>query len=117
AARCRARTRHARVDPVEGRSPALRRRPRAIAPEILPQRRGALGRHLSETHFGCTFGFPPGVPGGGMTLSRPPPGGATCISGSTPVGGQMTPSASPSLSLNTLELPPPTVGGSPFVSG
>ena len=26
-----------------------------------------------------------------MTLSRPPLGGATCISGSTPAGGQMTP--------------------------
>jgi hypothetical protein len=52
-----------------------------------------------------------------MTLSRPPPGGATCISGSTPVGGQMTPFDWASLSLDGAELPPPTVGGSPFVSG
>ena len=74
-------------------------------------------RHRSETHFGCTFGFPPGVPGGGMTLSRPPLGGATCISGSTPAGGQMTLFDWASLSLNGAKLPPPTVGGSPFVSG
>src|SRR5205823_1610834 len=25
-------------------------------------------------YFGCTFWSPPGAPGGGMTLSRPPPG-------------------------------------------
>jgi hypothetical protein len=42
-------------------------------------------------YFGCTFGFPPGEPGGGMTLSSPPAGGVFCISGSTPAGGHMTP--------------------------
>jgi hypothetical protein len=52
-----------------------------------------------------------------MTLSRPPLGGATSISESTPAGGQMTPFDWASLSLNGAELPPPTVGGSPFVSG
>jgi len=26
-------------------------------------------------YFGCTFGFPPGEPGGGMTFMAPPSGG------------------------------------------
>jgi hypothetical protein len=52
-----------------------------------------------------------------MTLSWPPPGGATCMSRSMPAGGQMTPFDWASLSLNGAELPPPTVGGSPCVSG
>src|SRR5262249_12193446 len=52
-----------------------------------------------------------------MPLSRPPLGGATCISRSTPDGGQMTPFDCASLSLNGAEPPPPTVGGSPLTSG
>ena len=52
-----------------------------------------------------------------MTLSWPPLGGVTSISRSTPAGGQMTPFDSESLSLKGAELPPPTVGGSPFVPG
>src|SRR5262249_44082080 len=69
------------------------------------------------TRSGCSCSSPPGVPGGGMTLSCPPPGGVTCISRSTPAGGHMTPFDWASLSLNGSELPPPTVGGSPLTSG
>jgi hypothetical protein len=69
-------------------------------------------------YFGCTFGFPPGEPGGGMILSSPPAGGVFCISGSTPAGGHMTPFESASLSLSDWEgWLRPTVGGSPFTSG
>src|SRR3954449_12431311 len=47
-----------------------------------------------------------------MTLSRPPPGGATLISGSTPAGGQITPFESASLSLRfVVELGPLAAGG------
>src|SRR5262245_4017697 len=52
-----------------------------------------------------------------MTLSFPPPGGVTCMSRSTPAGGQITPFDWASLSLRGSELPPPTVGGSPLTSG
>src|SRR3954471_1030657 len=58
-------------------------------------------------YLGCTLGSPPGVPGGGMTFSCPPPGGATRISESTPAGGQITPFESASLSLRLVELAPP----------
>src|SRR5262245_40192346 len=87
------------------------------------QRRTVIGTTRAATsardaYFGCTLGSPPGVPGGGMTLSRPPSGGATCISRSTPAGGQMMPFDCASLSLNGCEPPPPpTVGGSPLTSG
>src|SRR3984893_8716739 len=91
----------------------------------LPAQAGRAVRHPIENiaccegaYLGCTFGSPPGVPGGGRTLSRPPPGGGTCICGSTPVGGQMTPFDCASLSLRGSELfPSPTVGDSPFTSG
>src|SRR4030088_2616658 len=63
------------------------------------------------------FWSPPGVPGGGITFSCPPPGGLTCMSWSTPEGGQMTPFESANLSLNDLELPLPMVGGSPLTPG
>src|SRR5262249_62150616 len=83
-----------------------------------PPRRVAPGRPvLSQPAFGCPVGSPPAQPGAGMTLTRPPLGGATCISESTPAGGQMTPFDWASLSLNGAEPPPPTVGGSPFISG
>src|SRR6266550_868063 len=53
-----------------------------------------------------------------MILSRPPPGGVTCIFVSNPVGGQITPLDRASLSLKGSEPPPPpTVGGSPLTSG
>jgi len=69
-------------------------------------------------YFGCTFWLPSGVPGGGITLSRPPPGGVTCLSLSNPAGGQITPLDCASLSLKGPELEPsPTVGGSPLASG
>src|SRR5438552_9057133 len=50
------------------------------------------------SYFGCTFGSPPGLPGGGMTGVLPPPGGGLVIPGST-LGGQNTPSLRASLSL------------------
>ena len=75
-------------------------------------------REGQYAYFGCTFWLPPGVPGGGITLSRPPPGGVTSIPLSNPVGGQITPLDCASLSLNGPELgPPPTVGGFPLTSG
>lgn len=44
-------------------------------------------------YFGLTVGSPPGLPGGGMTGILPSVLGAgACISGSTPAGGQSTPS-------------------------
>lgn len=50
-------------------------------------------------YFGLTVGSPPGLPGGGMTGMVPPVLGAgACISGSTPGGGQSTPSDLASLS-------------------
>jgi hypothetical protein len=67
-----------------------------------------------------------------MTLSLPPPGGATLISLSRPAGGQMTPLDRASLSLSgsslgglsfgglslgDLNVPSPSVGGSPVTSG
>jgi hypothetical protein len=52
-----------------------------------------------------------------MTLRCPPLGGVTSMSRSIPAGGQMTPFDWASLSLKGSELPPPTVGGSPLISG
>jgi hypothetical protein len=54
-------------------------------------------------YFGCTLGFPPGLPGGGMTGILPEFSGAGArIWGSTPEGGHNTPldlaSLSPSAS-------------------
>src|SRR5437660_7633393 len=52
-----------------------------------------------QAYFGRTVGSPPGLPGGGMTGVLPPVSGAgACISGSTPEGGQSTPSDLASLS-------------------
>jgi hypothetical protein len=107
-----------------GPRPSSRSRP-------APERQEALARSLkandiiragarnleSAIYFGSTRGSPPGVPGGGMTLSAPPPGGLTCISRSRPAGGQITPLDCASLSLNGSLLPPPTVGASPSTSG
>jgi hypothetical protein len=46
-----------------------------------------------QAYFGFTFGSPPGLPGGGMTGMAPSVLGAgACMSGSTPAGGQSTPS-------------------------
>ena len=55
------------------------------------------------------FGFRR-LPGGGITLSRPPPGGDTYMSASNPVGGQITPLDCASLSLKGLEFAPPPNG-------
>jgi hypothetical protein len=56
-----------------------------------------------RSYFGCTFGLPPGLPGGGITGVLPALGVGARISGSTPAGGQITPpdlaSLSPSVSL------------------
>ena len=49
-------------------------------------------------HFGRIVGSPPGLPGGGMTGILPVLGVGARISGSTPVGGQSTPSDRASLS-------------------
>jgi len=48
------------------------------------------------------LGSPPGLPGGGITGMLPPCGVGALISGSTPGGGQMTPSERASCSLNDL---------------
>jgi hypothetical protein len=48
-------------------------------------------RSSAQTHFGCTFGLPPGLPGGGITGVVPASGVGACISGSTPLGGHKTP--------------------------
>jgi hypothetical protein len=48
------------------------------------------------------LGSPPRLPGGGITGMLPPCGVGALISGSTPVGGQMTPSERASCSLNDL---------------
>jgi hypothetical protein len=47
----------------------------------------------ATSYFGRTVGSPPGLPGGGMTGMAPfVLGAGACISGSTPEGGQSTPS-------------------------
>jgi hypothetical protein len=51
-------------------------------------------------YFGRIVGSPPGLPGGGMTGILPVSGVGARISGSTPVGGQSTPSDFASLSLS-----------------
>jgi hypothetical protein len=52
----------------------------------------------SALHFGRTVGSPPGLPGGGITGVFPASGVGARISGSTPEGGQSTPSDFASLS-------------------
>jgi hypothetical protein len=42
-------------------------------------------------YFGCTFGLPPGLPGGGITGIFPASGVGARISGSMPEGGHSTP--------------------------
>ena len=49
-------------------------------------------------YFGRTLGSPPGLPGGGITGVLPASGVGACIEGSTPAGGQRTPSDFASLS-------------------
>ena len=49
-------------------------------------------------YFGRTVGSPPGLPGGGITGVLPVSGVGARISGSTPDGGQITPSDLASLS-------------------
>ncbi len=51
-------------------------------------------------YFGRIVGSPPGLPGGGITGILPVSGVGARISGSTPVGGQSTPSDLASLSLS-----------------
>jgi hypothetical protein len=51
-------------------------------------------------YFGRTVGSPPGLPGGGITGVLPTSGVGARISGSTPVGGQSTPSDLANLSPN-----------------
>src|ERR1700682_1100464 len=51
-------------------------------------------------YFGRIVGSPPGLPCGGMTGILPVSGVGARISGSTPVGGQSTPSDLASLSLS-----------------
>lgn len=54
---------------------------------------------MKLSYFGLIVGSPPGLPGGGMTGMAPSVLGAgACISGSTPAGGQSTPSDFASLS-------------------
>ena len=57
------------------------------------------GAKEESAYFGLTVGSPPGLPGGGMTGMAPSVLGAgACMSGSTPEGGQSTPSDLASLS-------------------
>src|SRR5260221_14177297 len=65
---------------------------------------------ILQRYFGCTFGSPPGLPGGGMIGVLPPPGGGAVISGST-LGGHSTPSLRASLSLRFSFRPLPVVLG------
>src|SRR5580692_3674726 len=56
-------------------------------------------RGQNQAYCGRTVGSPPGLPGGGMTgVLLPDSGAGACISGSTPAGGQSTPSVLASLS-------------------
>src|SRR5512143_1805605 len=52
----------------------------------------------AKAYFGCTFGSPPGLPGGGITGVLPVSGVGARISGSMHEGGQSTPSDRASLS-------------------
>src|SRR4029077_16752527 len=64
----------------------------------------APGLRPAHLYFGCTFGSPPGLPGGGMTGVLPPPGGGAAISGST-LGGHTAPSLRATVPLRFLPLP------------
>src|SRR3954464_10012222 len=58
-----------------------------------PLRQGFGGQVGATSYFGRTVGSPPGLPGGGMTGMAPfVLGAGACMSGSTPEGGQSTPS-------------------------
>src|SRR5262249_47973495 len=52
----------------------------------------------APNYLGCTFGLPPGLPGGGITGILPTSGVGALMSGST-FGGHSTPSLRASLSL------------------
>src|SRR6478752_2679098 len=62
------------------------------------EKRGPAGKQtrplgqVKRRYFGRTEGSPPGLPGGGITGVLPPSGVGARISGSTPAGGQSTPS-------------------------
>ena len=85
-------------------SPALSQHPRlgslAVRAWMPGTRPGTMEIGMrNPAYFGLTEGSPPGLPGGGMTGVLPPVSGAgACISGSTPEGGQSTPSDLASLS-------------------
>jgi hypothetical protein len=71
--------------------------PKNVDARDKPGQDGDWGSELP--YFGRTVGSPPGLPGGGMTGMAPSVLGAgACISGSTPEGGQSTPSDFASLS-------------------
>ena len=71
------------------------RRPAHIAPASMVNTALATG---TSDYFGRIVGSPPGLPGGGMTGILPVSGVGARISGSTPAGGQSTPSDLASLS-------------------
>jgi hypothetical protein len=77
---------------------------------------------LRWAYFGRTLGSPPGLPGGGITGILPVSGVGARISGSTPDGGQRTPSDLANLSLsgwpacpvvNPSDVPPRRVQSAP----
>jgi hypothetical protein len=72
-----------------------------------------LNGNARTSYFGLTVGLPPGVPGGGIIgIVEPLEGGVCLISGSTPVGGVITP---PDRFRSELEVP--LAGGTPGVAG
>jgi hypothetical protein len=66
-------------------------------------------------YFGCTFGSPPGEPGGGITGMRPVSAGGIAMSRSWLSGGQMTPFDCASLSLRVPPDSPLPVVGDPML--
>ena len=66
-----------------------------------PSRRRPTARCGTVRYFGRIVGSPPGLPGGGITGVLPVFGAGACISGSTPGGGQSTPSERANLSLSS----------------
>ena len=73
---------------------------RRVPPVCQLGSRPQFGGEVAATriYFGRIVGSPPGLPGGGMTGILPVLGVGARISGSTPVGGQSTPSDLASLS-------------------
>ena len=84
----------------EGRAAKQKNRPKAALYSNCKLGALVVGSPPRRIYFGRIVGSPPGLPGGGMTGILPVSGVGARISGSTPVGGQSTPSDLASLSLS-----------------